>query len=364
MVPGRKKGKVVHTKDASLAVKKDRASLIPSDDREVEIVPEEEIELEEEEVVLESDAVVEEKGKDIVEQLTPKSSSTSVATYDPLTAYIQQIRRYPLLSPEEEHELAVKYQEHGDDSAAKKLITSNLRLVVKIAHEYSAAHHNLLDLIQEGNLGLIQAVRKFDPYKGVKLSTYSSWWIRAYILKYLLNNWRLVKIGTTQNQRKLFFNLHKQAEALKAKGIIPTTKALAESLDVSEKEVSEMQQRLGSTDLSLAAPVGDEDGKRTVQDILGSGDPTPEEEASREELRALIREKISEFVQTLHGRDLVIMRERILSDNPLTLKEIGDRYGITRERARQLEKRIYKKLRQYLEQELGDKVKIALGLEK
>jgi RNA polymerase sigma-32 factor len=194
--------------------------------------------------------------EELPEPKIPRSREGSLARRDPLAAYMSETRRYPLLTPEEEKELAVRLVEHGDTAAARRLIEANLRLVVKIAYEYRRAHRNLLDLVQEGNIGLIQAVGKFDPYRGVKLSTYSGWWIRAYILKYILNNWRLVKIGTTQAQRKLFFNLRKEREKLEQLGFTPTTALLAEKLDVPEKEVIEMERRLAAPEASLDAPLG------------------------------------------------------------------------------------------------------------
>ena len=183
----------------------------------------------------------------------PKSGR-SLARLDPLQLYIQDIRRYPLLSREDEHALAKKFVETGDVEAARRLVTANLRLVVKIAHEYRRAHRNLLDLIQEGNIGLMQAVKKYDPYRGVKLSSYAAWWIRAYMLKFILNNWRLVKIGTTQAQRKLFFNLKKEKDKLEQLGFDTSSKALAEALDVPEREVIDMEKRLGHGEMSLDAP--------------------------------------------------------------------------------------------------------------
>ena len=297
--------------------------------------------------------------------LAPLPSSRSLARFDPLTLYINEIRRYPLLSREEEHELAVKFVTTGDVETARRLITANLRLVVKIAHEYRRAHRNLLDLVQEGNIGLMAAVQKYDPYRGVKLSSYAAWWIRAYILKFILNNWRLVKIGTTQAQRKLFFNLRKEREALEREGIVPEAKLLAERLDVSEQEVNEMERRLGAGEQSLDAPVGrDDDGGKTHLDMLeAAGDTRPDAEAESGEFRALLRDKLDHFAQGLRGRELTIYQERLHSDAPLTLQEIGDRYGISRERARQLEKRLTIKLREYLRRELGDAVEIAMGLE-
>jgi RNA polymerase sigma-32 factor len=289
----------------------------------------------------------------------------SLARLDPLQIYIQDIRRYALLTREEEHDLAVKFQETGDMDAARRLVTSNLRLVVKIAHEYRRAHRNLLDLVQEGNVGLVQAVKKYDPYRGVKLSSYAAWWIRAYILKYILNNWRLVKIGTTQAQRKLFFNLRKERDKLEAMGFDTSSKALAAALDVPEREVIDMERRLGQGEMSLDAPLGkDDEGGRSHLDLLESaGDTRPDVRAEGDEFRRMLRDKLEAFAQTLRGRELTIFNERLLTDSPKTLQEIGESYGISRERARQLEKRLTDKLKKYLQAELGDAVQIAMGLE-
>ncbi len=284
----------------------------------------------------------------------------SLARRDPLSVYMSETRRYPLLTPQEEHDLAVKLVEHGDTGAARKLIEANLRLVVKIAYEYRRAHRNLLDLVQEGNIGLIQAVGKFDPYRGVKLSSYAAFWIRAYILKFILNNWRLVKIGTTQAQRKLFFNLRKEREKLEQLGFAPTTALLAEKLDVPEKEVIEMERRLAAPEASLDAPLGsgDDDGARTRLDYLPSEDVRPDRAVAQSEFSQLLRGKLETFATTLEGREQAIFRERWLSEDPLTLQELGDRYNVSRERARQLEKRMLDRLKKYLEAEMGTAVDI------
>ncbi len=285
---------------------------------------------------------------------------------DPLTAYVQETRRHRLLSREEEHDLAVKWAEQGDPGAARQLIEANLRLVVKIAYEYRRAHRNLLDLIQEGNIGLMQAVKKYDPHRGVKLSSYAAWWIRAYILKFILNNWRMVKLGTTQAQRKLFFNLRKEKDKLEQLGISADTRQLAERLDVSEKEIIDMERRLAAPDASLDAPMGGEDGEggaRTRMDFMaGSDEGRPDLTVEQGEFSTLLRAKLEAFADGLEGREETIFRERWLTDEPLTLQEIGDRYGVSRERARQLEKRLLGRLRTYLEKELGTAVDIgALG---
>jgi RNA polymerase sigma-32 factor len=281
--------------------------------------------------------------------------------HDPLTAYIQETRRYALLDRDQEHDLAVRLVEEGDTDAARRLIESNLRLVVKIAYEYRRAHRNLLDLIQEGNIGLMQAVRKYDPYRGVKLSSYAAWWIRAYILKFILNNWRLVKIGTTQAQRKLFFNLRKEKERLEQLGFQPEPALLADRLDVRERDVIEMETRMGSPEASLDAPMTgvDGEGARTRHDLVADADQgRPDVRVEESEFTVLLRQKLEAFARTLKGREETIFRERWLTDSPLTLQQIGDRYGVSRERARQLEKRMLTRLRKYLEQELGTAVDI------
>jgi RNA polymerase sigma-32 factor len=285
----------------------------------------------------------------------------SLARRDPMAIYMRETRRYPLLTPDEERALATRLVEHGDTQAARKLIEANLRLVVKIAYEYRRAHKNLLDLVQEGNIGLIQAVSKFDPYRGVKLSSYAAFWIRAYILKFILNNWRLVKIGTTQAQRKLFFNLRKEREKLEQLGFQPTTALLAEKLDVPEKEVIEMERRLAAPEASLDAPLGsggDDDGTRTRLDYLPSEDIRPDRAVAQSEFSELLRGKLEAFARTLEGREQTIFRERWLTEDPLTLQELGDRYQVSRERARQLEKRMLDRLKKYLEAELGTAVDI------
>lgn len=290
----------------------------------------------------------------------------ALALRDPMAAYMAEVRRYPLLTREQEHELAVRWVEHGDQDAAKRLVTSNLRLVVKIANEYRRGYQTLLDLVQEGNVGLLKAVQKFDPYRGVKLSTYSGWWIRAYVLKHILNNWRLVKIGTTQNQRKLFFNLRKQRDALIRAGVDPTAENIAEGLDVSTEEVVEMQKRMAAPDASLNAPLGSNDDggvARTRLDLLEGDTDGPEDEVSGNEFKRLLHDKLRKFGATLAGREAEIFSDRLIADEPVTLQELGDRWSVSRERARQIEKRMVLRLRKYLQEELGDAVEIALGLD-
>ena len=267
---------------------------------------------------------------------------------DPLSTYLAEIRRYPILSREEEHELAVRYFEHDDEEAAYRLITSNLRLVVMIAREYQRAFHNLLDLVQEGNVGLLEAVRNFDPYRGVRLPSYAVWWIRAYIIRYVMNNFRLVKVGTTQAQRRLFFNLQKEKARLEAKGFTATPKLIARNLGVKEKEVVEMDMRMGASEVSVDAPVQG-DGDTPVIELMASpGQGTAEDAVANKEFYDLMRLKLDEFGRTLTGRDREIFEDRLLSDEPVTLQEIGERWGVSPERVRQIEEALKKRLREFL----------------
>lgn len=274
---------------------------------------------------------------------------------DALSRYLAEIRTYPILTREEEHELAVRYFEQGDRAAAVKLVTSNLRLVVMVAREYQRAFHNLLDLIQEGNVGLLEAVKQFDPYRGVRFPSYAVWWIRAYVIRYVMNNFRLVKVGTTQAQRRLFFNLKKEKARLEALGFQPTAARIAESLGVKEKEVIEMDQRLGaSSEVSVETPLGHDSGAGTILDLLPSASGSAEAEVSEGEFFALMKEKLEEFAVTLKGREAEIFRDRLVAEDPLTLQELGDRYGVSRERVRQMEAALKKKLREYLVSQVRD----------
>ncbi|GAB4109837.1 MAG: RNA polymerase factor sigma-32 [Sandaracinaceae bacterium] len=278
----------------------------------------------------------------------------ALSTQDPLQAYMRDVQRYSLLTPEETHELATRYVQTGDVEAAKKLVTSNLRLVVKIAFDYRRAYRNILDLVQEGNIGLMQAVRKYDPNRGVKLSSYAAWWIRAYILRFILNNWRLVKLGTTQAQRKLFFNLKKEKARLSAMGIEPTPELIAERLDVTQEEVVSMDRRLSGAEVSLDAPLAQSsDGRPTSRIEMMPSELRPVDEAlAQGELNEILTEKIHEFGKTLTGKEAIIFQERLIAEEPKTLQELGDAFGVSRERVRQLEKRLQDKIRVYLESQV------------
>lgn len=285
------------------------------------------------------------------------TSSSALSRRDPLAVYMRDVQRYRLLSKEEEHDLAVRYFEKGDVEAAKRLVTSNLRLVVKIAYDYRQAYKNILDIVQEGNIGLMQAVKKYDPYKGVKLSSYAAWWIRAYILRYILNNHRLVKVGTTQAQRKLFFNLQKEKARLSAMGIEPTAEMIAKRLNVPERDVVSMDMRLAAGDASLDAPVGTSEGRSVARvELLPSGGQRVDEALADAELGNQFTTKIREFGKTLEGKEATIFQERLIAEDPKTLQTLGDGFGVSRERVRQIEKRLLKKLKEYLREELGETV--------
>jgi RNA polymerase sigma-32 factor len=275
----------------------------------------------------------------------------AISPTDPLRRYLEELKRYPLLEPEEEFRLAVRLKETGDMDAARRLVAANLRLVVKIAFEYRSYYTNLLDLIQEGNVGLMKAVSKFDPTKGARLGYYASWWIRSYILKYLLDNFRLVKIGTTQAQKKLFYHLMREKERLEAQGLLAGPKLLAERLDVREKDVVEMEQRLSGrgAEVSLDAPVdpGGETGASHMDFIADDAEPA-DERLARAQLLKLLEGKLPAFKKLLGEKELRILSDRLLADAPKTLQEVADLYGLTRERARQIEAKVIQRLRDFL----------------
>jgi RNA polymerase sigma-32 factor len=281
-------------------------------------------------------------------------SQKAVVKYDPLQRYLTEISQYRLLTRDEERALAKRVQEGGDEEAAYVLVTANLRLVVKIALEFQRVWmQNLLDLIQEGNIGLMQAVTKFDPYKNVKFSYYASFWIKAYILKFIMDNWRLVKIGTTQGQRKLFFKLKKEKQKLIDMGFDPKPKLLSERLGVSEKEIVDMDQRLDGWDVSLDAPLKEDSDTERIE-FLNTETESTEDRVAKKEMENLLHNKIAEFRKKLNKRELEIFEQRIFSDSPVTLQEIGDRYKISRERVRQVEKAIVKKMREFFRKEIPD----------
>lgn len=279
----------------------------------------------------------------------------ALVPYDPLSRYLAEVRRFPLLTREEETVIAKRYTQTHDREDAYRLVTANLRLVVKIAMEFARASKNLLDLIQEGNVGLMEAVKNFDPYRGIRFPSYAVWWIRAYIYRYLINNWRLVKIGTTQAQRKLFFNLKKETDRLEAEGFTPQPKLIAQRMGVKESEVREMQDRMSQSEVSLDQPVPNTEDTRLL-DVLPDTDPdsNPETATAGDEFRQFAKEKVAEFTQQLEGKDLEIFQARLLSEDPATLQEIGEKFGISRERVRQIENRLKKRFRDFIKGEAGD----------
>ncbi|MBN1572057.1 MAG: RNA polymerase sigma factor RpoH [Deltaproteobacteria bacterium] len=267
------------------------------------------------------------------------------ATTNPQSIYMNEINRYPLLSREEEFDLAVRWKEHKDIDAAHKLVVSNLRFVVKIAHEYKDYGLKLMDLVQEGNIGLMQAVKKFDPYKGFRLISYAVWWIRAYIQNFIIKSWSLVKIGTTQAQKKLFY---KMKGAKRALGIDITKEddisAIAKELDVNDDVVREMDQRLSGRDLSLNSSIGDEDDETTYIDFI-SEEPAQESGLIEDEEKRMLAEDIKDALKVLNEKERYIVKHRIMSQKPKTLQEIADKYSVSRERIRQIEVGALKKLR-------------------
>ena len=272
---------------------------------------------------------------------------------DLLGRYIAEVNRFERLDADTEHALARRWREEGDAEAAQRLVTSHLRLVVAIALSFRRAFANVLDLIQEGNLGLMEAVERFDPFKGTRLSTYATWWIRSRIVRYLLDNWRLVRVGTTNARRKLLYNLRAEKERLEAQGITPTSKLLADNLGTSEEDVVAVDAALGAGDYSLDAPLG-EDGTATAKDFLAGGAASPEAEVAGSDFLAKLHAALDELEPSLSERERALLRERLLADEPLTLQDLADRDGVSREAVRQSEQRLIGKIRDWLAERLPE----------
>jgi RNA polymerase sigma-32 factor len=268
----------------------------------------------------------------------------SLAPSDPVALYLAEIRRYPLLTREQEQELATRYRETGDPKAAEMLVTSNLRFVVKIAAEYSKFGAKLIDLIQEGNVGLMHAVKEFNPYKGVRLITYAVWWIRGYIQEYLMRQYSMVRIGTTQNQRKLFYRLQKERELLDQMGQEPNYKLLAGRLGVSEEDVETMSKRLKGRDVSLNQPFDSASGA-SLLDFETTEEPAVDEQLGHMEEIEVLRRNLEKIRPQLGEKEVFLLETRVLADEPLTLQEVGDKWGVTREAVRQMEARLIAKIR-------------------
>lgn len=275
-----------------------------------------------------------------------------IVPVDPLKRYLQEVRLYPILSAEDERDLARLYHEKGDIEAAKKLVTTHLRLVVRIAMEYRSAYNNVLDLIQEGNVGLLHAVKHYESDKGARLAHYATWWIKSYILKYILDNFRLIKIGTTKTQRKLFYNLMQEKEKIEAMGDKATPEILSKKLGVEEKEVVEMQRRLTEPEYALEAPAGARGGSHEtiLQDFISDGGVPADEKIAEQQTKDILKEKLDEFSAGLNERELKIFRDRLLAEIPVTLQAIADEYGITKERVRQIEERIISRLKTFFKE--------------
>lgn len=282
-------------------------------------------------------------------------SRTRLAKGDPLSAYMAEVTRHPLLTREQEIELSKRYRDTGDVRAAYTLVASNLRLVVKLAHEYHRNPIALLDLVQEGNIGLMQAVKKFDPERGVKLASYAAWWIRAYILRYIMDNWKMVKLGTTEAQRKLFFKLRQEQERLSKQGIEVTPKLLAERLNVTEQDVVEMDQRLGNDEVSIDAPLNVDDDRETRGDrLLPATAASADDSLANAELRSIFKSKLGDFAKNLNEKERFIFEKRLIADEPMTLQDIGTQYGVSRERARQIEAALMARMRKYMQEQIPD----------
>lgn len=298
-------------------------------------------------------AVINKKGTEleIINRVLNGNSTMPVPSIsqDPLSQYVKEISRYKLLTSEEEEALIKEMQDSGDIEVAKKLVLANLRLVVKIALEYRSAWQNVMDLIQEGNIGLMKAVSKYDATKGAKLSYYSSWWIRSYILKFILDNFRLVKIGTTNEQKKLFFNLLKEKERLVGLGINPDNKMISANLGVSEKSVAVMDRRLGAGGSELSIEAKLDDNGPSLADVLTNSEDIPVDDRLGDiQGVEILKEHLKSFLEDLKERDREIFEKRLLSEVPASLQSIADQYGVSRERIRQIEERLINNLKVYM----------------
>ena len=271
---------------------------------------------------------------------------------DPFAAYLQEAKKYPILSEEEEKELAIRLQETGDVDAAYQLTTANLMLVVKIAMTFKREWQNVMDLVQEGNVGLMKAVKNFDPFRGVRLSAYATWWIKSYILKYILDNWRLVRVGTTNSRRKLLFNLKKEKERLEREGFDPSTKLLAEHFGVDENEIIDVETSIGAVDVSMDTPTRDDSSMTPAQSL--SDGKSLEKRAEIDQFREILQQKIEGFKSELKPGEIEILEKRGLSESPQSLQELGDERGVTREAVRQAEQRLLKKFKIYIEEQMPE----------
>ena len=300
--------------------------------------------------------------------LEPKSPEPAppdpgkIAKLDPLRKYLLEISKFEPLTPEEEHRLAVLYREKGDQQAAYRLITSNLLMVVKIARLYNRVYANALDLIQEGNIGLMEAVKRFDPYREARLPTYASWWIKAYIIKFILDNFRIVRVGTTNERRKLLFNLRKEKEKLRLQGIEPTPALIAKRLNVDPEDVREVEKSIESSDLSLDATIGDGESSIRYLDTLEATEEMIDENLARGELQDLFNQEIEQFSADLSDRQKTILYDRLIAESPKTLQTIADQYGVTREAIRLTEKSLVAKIKEHMQEAFQNVTDYEFGL--
>lgn len=278
------------------------------------------------------------------------AAGQSLVPADPLRKYLWEIRTFPKLTAEEEKELA-QLARQGDQKAAARLITSNLRLVVRIAFMYNRVYSNTMDLIQEGNIGLLEAVRRFDPFKGARLPTYATWWIKAYVIKFLLDNFRIVRVGTTNERRKLLFNLRKEKENLRLQGIEPTHQLMAEKLNASIEDVREVDAAIEGGDVSLDSTPPGEDFI-PLSERLSAAEEMVDDQLARGELKEAFNRHLAEFSETLSDREKTILKERLIAEEPLTLQTIAGRYGVTREAIRLNEKSLIRRIKEYMEEAL------------
>lgn len=299
------------------------------------------------------ESLVEPKSEELSPQEPSSESQVKLARLDPLPKYLLEIGRFEPLTAEEEERLALLYREHDDQEAAYRLITSNLRVVVQIARLYNRVYTNIMDLIQEGNIGLMEAVKRFDPYHGARLPTYASWWIKAYIIKYILDNFRIVRVGTTNERRKLLFNLRKEKEKLRLQGIEPTPALIAQRLKVRPEEVVAVEQAIESSDLSLNAYVDDNQSVQYI-DTLKANEDAVDEQLARKELKNLFNREIEEFSRTLRERDKIILHERLIAETPRTLQNIAEQFEVSREAIRLSEKALITKIKEHMQETFKD----------
>lgn len=319
--------------------------------------PRGEFPVEEPDLVPEEDLEEEGRGDAETAALVPLRERPLPSAIDPLARYIQEVRKFPPLDPEEERELARRYRETGDPELAKRLITANLRLVVKLALMYRRALRSVMDLIQEGNIGLLEALKRYDPDLGVRFSTYASWWIKAYILKYLLDNARLVRVGTTNARRKLLYNLRREQRKLESQGIAPTTKLLAARFGVSEEDVEDVDRALSAQDVSVDVPVG-EDQRTRLGDLLPAEGPSAFDQVAAAEVKERIDAALEEFRAGLGERDRALLDRRLAADEPATLQQLGEEFGVTREAMRQAEVKLKRRLATFLRDRFGEEVRL------